>query len=600
MTIRKTGAIFLLSIFASSLFTGCGKTTAETDPTPVSVETSADFTLPSETLSQAVTDPDEPHSFEDVYGNQLKSYLNHQYYFDGEAIPLQESNFYFIKVFLELSGEANMGYYPVTPAGGLDLAAEVEFDNDNYDTYGDLFVKRAEESLELTLIKYARAVENGIVLSEDTKDAIDDMIDSIREESAAKAGMTLDEYLQLYFGDGYDEAVFRKILERFYIAEAYSKKYCEEYPFSENEIHAPGIRYALFYAPESSDSDTKDRAYQAAQNMKDACRSIADLKDLAQSAYESGIVSEQGDTVAMSSQLSGYSELRDWAFDEDRKTGEIDIIYEPEVGYYVIGFLGIQDQINYIPDIRYALFPVIDSETNSMTEAYAAAKDLKDACGSISDLTDLAEQAYENGQVIDYGDSLVTKDQLIELKALEDWAYDENRTEGEMDIVYVSGYGYFVVGYIRTEMEISDLLTNIALKDLNNSALAESKNGTHDFHTEDEYLPAPAAPTATPVPEIELPDDNTEETAVNPAATEPSAAPAGQTQQKSSMKTTDVLVVVFFTLAGVAIGAVIVVLIMLALKNSRKTADNTEEQQNEDPDSEETPEDDGGEEDEKS
>lgn len=599
MKIRKTGAILLLSIFASSLFAGCGKTTAETDATIVSVETSADFTLPSETDPEPVTDPDEPHSFEDVYGNQLKTYLNHQYYFDGEAISLQESNFYFIKVFLELSGDANMGYYPVTPSGGLDLAAEVEFENDDYKTYGDLFVKRAEESLETTLIKYNRAVENEIVLSEDTKAAIDDMIDSIREESATKAGMTLDEYLQLYFGDGYDEAVFRKILERFYIAEAYSKKYCENYPFSEDEIHAPNIRYALFYAPESADSDTKDRAYQAAQNMKNACRSAADLKDLAQSAYESGIVSEQGDTVAMSSQLSGYSELRDWAFDEDRETGEVDIIYEPEVGYYVIGFLGIQDQINYVPDIRYALFPVIDSDTNSMTEAYAAAKDLKDACGSITDLTDLAEQAYENGQVIDYGDSLVTKGQLIELKALEDWAYDENRTEGEMDIVYVSGYGYFVVGYIRTEMEISDLLTNIAMKDLNNSALAEAKNGTHEFHTDDEYRPAPAAPTATPVPEIELPDDSAEETAVNPGATEPSE-PAGQTQQKSSMKTTDVLVVVFFTLAGVAIGAVIVVLIMLALKNSRKGTDNSEEQQDEDPDSEETPEDEGEKEDERS
>lgn len=581
MNIRKTGPILLLGIFAASLFSGCGKTISETGNTIVASETSAEITLPSETLAPDSVTSVEPKTFEEVYGNQLMGYLNHQYYFDGEPVSLQESNFYFINAFLELSSDANMGYYPVTPSGGIDLAAELEVEIDDYGTYGEYFVKYAENALEmsLTLCSYARA--NDIPLSEDTKLAIDNMLDNIRYGSAANAGMSLDDYLQLYYGPGTDEATFRKILERYYLADAYSDKYCKEYPFSDDQIRTPYIRYALFYAPESADQDTKDQAYQSAINMKDSCNSLSELKSLAQSAYENGIVREQGDSAAFASELGEYPELWDWTFEEERKEGDIEVIYEPSVGYYVIGYLGIKDQITYVPYVRYALFQPKDTDQVSLTEAYTAAKAMKDACGSISDLTGLAETAYKNGEVLDYGDILVTKGQLD--KNFEDWAYDENRTDGELDIIYSPDFGYFVIGYIRTEKQISGLLTDIAMKDLTNIALEEANSGVHDFHTDDEYLPAPAAPTATPVPEIELTDDGTEETVMNTETTEASA-PVAQPQQNGSTKTADVLVVVFFTLAGVAIAAIIAVLIYSAVNNRIKSSGVSREDPDDDPD----------------
>ena len=581
MNIRKTGPILLLGIFAASVFSGCGKTISETGNTIVASETSAEITLPSETLAQDPVTSVEPKTFEEVYGNQLMGYLNHQYYFDGEPVSLQESNFYFINAFLELSSDANMGYYPVTPSGGIDLAAELEVEIDDYGTYGDYFVKYAENALEMSLklCSYARA--NDITLSEDTKLAIDNMLDNIRYGSAANAGMSLDDYLQLYYGPGTDEATFRKILERYYLADAYSDKYCKEYPFSDDQIRTPYIRYALFYAPVSADQDTKDQAYQSAMDMKDSCNNLSELKSLAQSAYENGIVREQGDSAAFTSELSEYPGLWDWTFEEERKEGDIEVIYEPSVGYYVIGYLGIKDQITYVPYVRYALFQPKDTDQVSLTEAYTAAKAMKDACGSISDLTGLAETAYKNGEVLDYGDILVTKGQLD--KNFEDWAYDENRTDGELDIIYSPDFGYFVIGYIRTEKQISGLLTDIAMKDLTNIALEESNSGVHDFHTDDEYLPAPAAPTATPVPDIELTDDGTEETVMNTEATEASA-PVAQPQQNGSTKTADVLVVVFFTLAGVAIAAIIAVLIYSAVNNRIKSSGVSREDPDDDPD----------------
>lgn len=42
-------------------------------------------------------------SVETIYGNQLPNYLNHQYYFEGQPVPMTESNFYFIDTFSELT-----------------------------------------------------------------------------------------------------------------------------------------------------------------------------------------------------------------------------------------------------------------------------------------------------------------------------------------------------------------------------------------------------------------------------------------------------------------------------------------------------------------
>ena len=46
------------------------------------------------------------YSYETNYGSQLLGYLDRQYYFEGEAIPVDESNFYIIDAFIELTNYA--------------------------------------------------------------------------------------------------------------------------------------------------------------------------------------------------------------------------------------------------------------------------------------------------------------------------------------------------------------------------------------------------------------------------------------------------------------------------------------------------------------
>lgn len=449
---KKISALILSTAIIASLFSGCNKEAAPS-------ETALTSTPASETSAPAASDPvnvDEPQTFEELYGDQLMNYINHQYYFDGEAIPVTETNFYFINAFLDLSGYANMGYYPATTLGFIDLSAT--FTGEEYETFGDYFVEYAENSIESTCILNLRAKEAEISLSDDTMKDIDEMLESIKNTQAANSGMSLDEYLQFYYGPGNDEATFRKVLERYYLADAYSKDFCDNYEFTDEEKNVPYIRYALFYAPDGASQEDKDKALEAATTMKDACTTI-------------------------------------------------------------------------------------------------------------DDITPLAQAAQGNGVVYDQGDIAVPKGQMV--PKFEEWAYGEGRTEGEMDIIFAPEYGYFLVGYLGLQEQGKDSLDKIALNALSESILEEVNANTHDFHTDDVYLPAPAAPTPTDIPQVTL---DLSDPAFNPDATVASGNPA---TQSGNMSTTDVLVVVFITLAAVAVVAVVVILIAYAMKNGKGGNNNS-------------------------
>ena len=445
---KRFGAIVLSTAIAATMIAGCNQkitenTTAGTNAnvanqTAQAAETSADY-----------IEPQEPQSFEELYATQLTAFLDHQYYFDGEAIPKPEANFYFINAFLDLSGYASMGYYPATTIGYIDLAAE--YYGDEYATYGDYFVKYAENSIESTFILAARAKAENVTLSEDTLKAIDDMMKNIESEKAANSDMTLDEYLQFYYGPGNDEATFRKNLERYYLADAYSKVYCENYPFTDEEKNIPNVRYALFYAPETAEQSVKDQALAAATAMKDSCTTVDDIKGLAESGQEAGTVYDQGDI------------------------------------------------------------------------------------------------SVSRGQTV---------------SNFEAWVYGEGRAVGDLDVIYAPEYGYFVVGYLGVKEQSADVLDQLAMQYLSKELIDEVNEGKHGFHTDDPFLPAPAGPTPTTVPNMAVPSEGVSFDPNSTAAAEPGAI-GGQTSN------TDVIIAVFFTLAGVAIAAVIGILIYSAVKNNK-------------------------------
>lgn len=344
---------------------------------------------PGETTAPTIDLSNE--SFETTYGSQLINYLDHQYYFEGEPIPLAESNFYFIDAFSELTNYAQYyGLYPLTPEGWIDLSApvttdiendEVSGDADLYANYGEFFVVYAERMLESTYIINSLAREQGLELSDESVAEIDDIITNSVAPSAQAAGMTNDEFLQLYYGPSCTEDTFKAIVYNYKLAELYTQDYIDNYEYDESEINVPNTRYALFWAPEEdTDEETMAEQEALAQELYDQCIDPAtgelslDLFDVygtfSYSNYQNGEPGcyQYGKEFAVS-QGSCVPAYEEWVFAEERAEGDIDVIYAPEYGYFVVGYLGttevdqtLKDQIAVDAMSEYVL-SLIDEGT---------------------------------------------------------------------------------------------------------------------------------------------------------------------------------------------------------------------------------------------
>lgn len=333
---KKLGTIILSAALAAAFIAGCSNQITNSEPSVSITESTTAVETSEETT---VIDEDIPQTFEEYYGKQLAAFMDIQYYYEGEPVMKQEANFYFIDTFRYLSGYANMGYYPATALGSIDLAAE--FEGDEYKTYGDFLRMNVETSIEMTCIMVARAEKEGIKLSEEGYKQIDAMLDAHKSE-AVTFGLSYEDYLLMMYGPGMDEATLRKVAERYYLVDEYTQAYCEKYQFTDAEKKVPNVRYALFYAPESAGADAKKAALAAATEMKDKCKTIDDLTPLAQSAYENGIVYDQGDLPVPKGQM--VAKFEEWAYGKNREVGELDVIFAPEYGYFVVGYLGLVDQ----------------------------------------------------------------------------------------------------------------------------------------------------------------------------------------------------------------------------------------------------------------
>ncbi|MBR6484224.1 MAG: hypothetical protein IKT14_04330 [Clostridiales bacterium] len=336
--IKMTVAVLIIAAMMLPFCACTSKTAVETtDPSDQlqlgTGESSADATSPTYDLSE--------YSFDSVYGSQLINYLEHQYTFDGQEVPLDESNFYFIDAFVELTTYATYGYYPATLEGYIDLSAEVpDGAAEGINTYGDFFVTYAERMLESTLIINKLANDQGLTLTDEMYAAIDESIEQLRTTSAEPAGMTLDEYLQIYYGPSCTEESFRKIMEHYYMADVYTSKFIEDYEFDESEIMVPNIRYALYYCPSDSYSDEEIAAQEAlAQGIFDQCADLDDLAVLGATSYTNGECYQYGEVTVQEGQMDPTFEA--WALDPARQAGDIDLIHSDYFGYFVVGYTGL-------------------------------------------------------------------------------------------------------------------------------------------------------------------------------------------------------------------------------------------------------------------
>ena len=353
---------------ASSVSSGTETTAAspETDTSTISInagtEESSNSSQTSDTSASETELDLSTYTFDKVYGSQLKNFIDHQYKFNGKEVPLAESNFYIINAYVELSQYYGASYS--TPEGFLDLSAEF-VDTTKFATFGDFLISYAEKTIESSLILCDKANAENVVLSDDTKKQIDEMITNI-SKGATEGHVTLDQYLKLYYGDHCDEKAFRTVLENYYLTDLYSMKYCESHVTDEMK-KVPNIRYALFEAPEATaDEQAKSTSEGLAKDLLTAAGGSLDkLKTEAENSYGQGVCKQTSDIAVKKGQTA--SAFENWAYDPARKEGDIDVIYAPEFGYFVVGYIGTTEL--QMSDLEPELIGMLSNEINSEIES---------------------------------------------------------------------------------------------------------------------------------------------------------------------------------------------------------------------------------------
>ena len=282
----------------------------------------------------------EGETFEERYGSQLGSYLNHQYYFDDIEIPMYETNYYMIHQFVEFNNMAKTGYdLPMTSEGLVDLSYELgdgmEVEGFEIRNVGDMVRSYAEISIACTYITQDLGKEYGIEISDRTYQKTDEQVEAVRK-MATEANLTLDQFLSVNYGPGFTEQNFRDILIRYY----YYEDFVDSYPIPEDMAEAPCVVHALFEARDGLVTPEMDTAaYDAATEFLASCNSTDDILTKGTELVEQDTVTECATYQVVKGKF--VKEFQNWAYDESRQVGDMDIV-KTSYGYHVMGYLGME------------------------------------------------------------------------------------------------------------------------------------------------------------------------------------------------------------------------------------------------------------------
>ena len=372
-------------------------------------------------------------------------------------------------------------------------------------TWDDYFRETALQNMAQVTAIWDAAVKAGYTLSEEAAEEIDSTIASFETMATANNLRGADGYAAAIYGKGVTASLVRELLERAYIAEEYSADIYESFEYSADEINAYydenadafdaiSFDYYLVEAEKVevtetvTDEETGEETEETNEEVTDETMAEAkeeadSLLEAAQSGAAQGALSfaeavaeTMGDEAEATeikslfgySVTSGYGVMAEWLLDSAREPGDMAVLENEGVGYYVVCFNSRSDNSDYNGvAFRHILVNVEDEDEDgefSEEEIEAAEQKIQEIRDEwISDgETEDAFAALANANSDDTGSNgsslystegglyeHVAKDQMVE--PINDWIFDDARQSGDSEIIYVesSNYtGYHLVYFV--------------------------------------------------------------------------------------------------------------------------------------------------------
>ncbi|MBR3962619.1 MAG: peptidyl-prolyl cis-trans isomerase [Oscillospiraceae bacterium] len=263
------------------------------------------------------------------------------------------------------------------------------------------------------------------------------------EETAKNNGYSVGDYVELSYGRGVNEKVFKEMYERYYYAFSYAEKVSKDEVVTAEDIDA-------YYTENSELFDSVSYKYYftdgSAEEGEDEKAAMEDAKAKAE-AILAGTEAAEFSEVNYSVKGSVNPAFADWLFEEARVSGDKDV-FEAGNGYYVVEFVEANDLHYNTVDVRHVLVAPEDSasedswkEALELAEKYAA--EWKDLGATEENFAEIAAKysvdgSAENGGLYEN----VRKGQMVD--EFEDWCFDSARKPGDSEIIKTS-YGYHIM-----------------------------------------------------------------------------------------------------------------------------------------------------------
>lgn len=415
-------------------------------------------------------------------------------YFLRNTVAMQTENFkvdnammtYYLKN--EYYSFANQ-YADYLSMYGLDTSKSLKAQKYGDGTWFDYFLTQAKTQVNDLLLCAEKAKEEGKELTDEQRKTIDESIDTMKTY-AKNNNMSLDKYLSAAFSAGINEKDVRKAIELSVIASEYSSAYTDnlkytteqlEKFYSENKsnyVKADYLSYGLTSTntdktaakTESKDFADKLAAAKNADEFKTTLKSLltdyytkinttedeGEAKVEIEEKVETALSSIEGTSYYPSAEADKQTALEKWMFDANTKVGDI-FVDEPT-----------GDSLKYTVYVMTKTMYRDDYKTKNVSHIYIATTEnaeqeaLDDAKKKADDI--LAE--YNKGDktkesfkelAIKYSDDAnaktngglyegVTKNTSSYPTEFINWAYDEKRAEGDVEVIKTSS-GYHVMRY---------------------------------------------------------------------------------------------------------------------------------------------------------
>jgi len=385
-------------------------------------------------------------------------------------------------------------------------------DKQNYSedqTYADYFHETAVENLK-NVVAWSEAAEaEDFVLPEDFQKEIDTILSEV-EVAANGNNIRIDSYLSSMYGVGFNRSLFTESAQRELLATAFKEAKFESFEYTddekaayyaehENEFLKVDIRVESFGTADATDTSEGITIEQAKEYAEDFAKGIKSEKDFAKASLKRAEETAQEEetpednSLASDVNYTGVSaldkNLADWAFSDDVKKGDVEVIESADgLNYYVAYMVSpkAQDTTKTV-DVRHILISA-ENDTTGVNDARTKAEQLmaqwEEDGATVEGFAALAAENSNDTGSADNGGLYegVKPGEMVE--AFDEWCFDENRKEGDVEVVQ-SEYGFHVMYFEGVndlevwERDVEDAMRNNDYNAYEAEILAKAEVKTH-------------------------------------------------------------------------------------------------------------------------